>query len=603
MAADEPAGGGAAAEPMSAAAEPMSAAAEPMSAAAEPMSAAVEPMSGLAELLARHRPDSRRLRHLIALLTQQPLDLASLIQRSALPRQTVQSVLAAVAGDLVRDGDKAAIEPGKVPAYRQRFGYDQLACTELADPLAGRLGQAAAIAAVMTALAAEAPRARTDLDHVPATPETVVRRALWLDSSYDLAGAVLLFVGDHDLTSLAVGQVSPAPELVVVDVVEATLQFIDSRARRLGISVRCLAGDLRFGLPGRALGCADLVFTDPPYTPEGVELFAVRGLQGLGNRENGRVIVALGFSDLQPSLGFGAQAAAHRLGLAYEAVLPRFNSYDGAQALGSSSSLYVWRPTTRTWRVLDRPGADAAAGIYTRGPRSVEGGRPAFEEIPAAVQRVTSGAGFPVRVVVGSGWAGAGDTVARLRLGTLLSGGIPPGIMSGRQSSLVADLSGDPGPWLLRALLAANAGRVAALVPGDHRDLASEAAQDCLTALLAPKYRLRFLRGQPDARHAIVLAEAVAAETLDPPARLARRMLRQAHGKVGNAWREGLIDASRQRAGGPLSKRDARAMAEAGARRASVLDTRLIDLPRHQIAIVLQDARASAGRLVPVADR
>ena len=565
-------------------------------AAAEPTDpATAEPITAVAELVARHRPDSRRLRRLVALLTEEPLDTASLVQRSALPRQTVESVLSAAAGDLLRDGDKALIRASRVPAYRQRFGYDQLARTELADPLAGRLAAAAAIVASMTALAAGAPRARTDLDHVPATPETAVRRALWLDSTYDLAGAVLLLVGDHDLTSLAVGQVSPGTELVVVDIDEATLEFIDAEARRLGIRVRCLAADLRFGLPERAAGCADLVFTDPPYTPEGVELFASRGLQGLRNRDSGRVIVAYGFSDRHPSLGFGVQSAAHRLGLAYEAVLPRFSRYDGAQAVGSASALYVWRPTTRTWRVLDRPGQDGAPGIYTRGPQATEKDPAAFESIPAAVQRVTSEAGFPVGILVGSGWGGGGGKTARLRLGTLLSGGMPPGITAGGKSALVADLSGDPGPWLLRTLLAANSERLVALVPNGHPDLASEAAQNSLTALLGPKYRLRFLRSQPDAQHAMVLAEAAAAGTLDPPGRLTRRILRRAHGKVGNAWREGLIDASREPGCAPLTKRDARAMAEAAARQPDVLDTRLIDLPRHQIARVLEDAAASAG--------
>ena len=558
--------------------------------------AAAAPISALAELVARHRPDSRRLRHLVALLTGEPLDMAALVQRSGLPRPTVESVLSAVAGDLLRDGDEVLIRATQVPAYRQRFGYDQLARTELADPLAGRLAAAAAITASMTALVAGAPRARSDLDHVPATPETTLRRALWLDSTYDLAGAVLLLVGDHDLTSLAVAQVSPGTELVVVDIDEATLEFIDTQAARLGVSIRCLAGDLRFGLPERALGCADLVFTDPPYTPEGVELFASRGLQGLGNRDNGRVIVAYGFSDRHPSLGFGVQSAAHRLGLAYEAVLPRFSRYDGAQAVGSTSALYVWRPTTRTWRVLDRPGNDGAPGIYTRGPHATERDPAAFEEIPAAVHKVTSEAGFPVGVLVGSEWGAAREKTARLRLGTLLSGGLPPGITTGGRSAVLADLSGDPGPWLLRTLLAANSERLVALVPNRHPDLASEAAQNSLAALLRTKYRLRFLRSQPDAQHAIVLAEAAAADTLDPPGRLARRILRRAHGKVGNAWREGLIDASRE-LGGPLTKRDARAAAEASARQPDVLDTRLIDLPRHQIARVLEDAAASAVRL------
>ena len=253
----------------------------------------------------------------------------------------------------------------------------------------------------MRELIGSAPRTRADLDHVPATPETSVRRALWLDSTYDMAGTVLLCVGDHDLTSLAVAQVSPGAEIIVVDVDEATLEFIDTAAGRLGGRpggrVRCLAGDLRFGLPEQASGAADLVFTDPPYTPEGVGLFAARGLQGLRDQggSGGRVIVAYGYSERHPALGVQVQSVAHHLGLACEAVLPRFSTYAGAEAIGSSSALYVWRPTSRTWRGVDRFVTDRVAEIYTRGPQSVEAGRPPFDSVPDAVLRVTSEAASP----------------------------------------------------------------------------------------------------------------------------------------------------------------------------------------------------------------
>ena len=59
--------------------------------------ASAEPISAVAELVARHRPDSRRLRYLIGLLTEEQLDLAALVERCALPRQTVQAVLSATA--------------------------------------------------------------------------------------------------------------------------------------------------------------------------------------------------------------------------------------------------------------------------------------------------------------------------------------------------------------------------------------------------------------------------------------------------------------------------------------------------------------------------
>jgi Branched-chain polyamine synthase A C-terminal domain len=553
-------------------------------------------VDALAELVAARRPDSRRLRRLVALLTGEPLDLAALVQRSALSRRTVEEVIAAAAGDLVRRGAAMRIRPEAAAAYRERFCTGQLARTETADPLAGRLAAAAPVVASMAKLIAMSPRPRTELDHVQATPETAVRRALWLDSTYDLAGSVVLCVGDHDLTSLALCQVNHGTSVVVVDLHEPTLEFIDDQAVRLGLRVRCLFCDLRFGLPEPALGCADLVFTDPPYTPEGVGLFVARGLQGLGNHDNGRVIVAYGYSDRHPALGLQAQAAAHRLSLTYEAVLPGFNRYDGAQAVGSASDLYVWRPTSRTWRGLGRIGSDPGAGLYTRGPQALEKGPPAGDAALRATRRFAAEAGLPVRALVGDRWRGAGESAVRLRLPTLLTGGLPPNVTRGGAFAVLADLPEDPGPWLMRTLLAANAGLVFALVRNSHPDLGSAQAQTGLADLVRAKYRLRFLRGQPDARHAIVAAEAVDPQSLPRPARLAQWLLLRAHGKVGNVWRDGLVQVSGELPSGPLTKRGARA-AVAAAAGAQALDAPLIALPRHQIARLLTAAAASAAAL------
>jgi predicted methyltransferase len=551
-------------------------------------------MQAVADLIGRHRPRSRPLRQLIALLTGDPAPLASLIQRSALPRQTVESVLTALGTDLARDGDELSIQPGRAAAYRERFGYAQLLRTEPADPLAARLADAAALEKTMAGLIAAAPAARADLDHVPATAETVVRRALWLDSSYDLGGATVLFVGDHDLTSLAVGQVSPDAGLIVIDIDEDTLEYIDGQAGQLGIGIRCLAADLRFGLPSRAAAQADLVFTDPPYTPGGVELFTTRGLQGLANRDNGSVIVAYGYSDLHPTLGLQAQAAAQKLGLAYEMVLPHFSRYDGGQAIGSASDLYVWRPTARTWRSVERLAA-AAEGIYTRGAQSVEAAAPGLDAVPPAAVAAAEAGGHQISLTAGSPPAPHGKA-ARLRLATLLATGVPAGVDTER-SAVFVDASGDPGGWLLRALLATNAARAVVLVPNNHPDLVSEVAQQALTALIGPKYLLRFLRSQPGARHAIVVADQPDQAALDTGGRLRLRLLSRAHGKVGNVWREGLVEAGRERTGSALSKREARAVAEAHTSKPAALDTRLIELPRHQVTALLAEAAASVDAL------
>jgi hypothetical protein len=547
-----------------------------------------EPGAGAAAMVAAYGAHARPLRELIAALTEGPRPLAALVRETATPRRTVEELLAALGDDLVETAGGYAVAPDLREGYRRRFGYDQLRRTALADPLAGRLAAAGDLRAELARLVAAAPASRQALDHVAATPGTAARRALWLDARYDLAGARLLCVGDHDLTSLAACLVNRDLATTVVDVDERILEFIDAEAARLGLDVRCLFADLRLGLPTTAAASADLVFTDPPYTPEGVRLFLARGAQGLRDRERGRLVMAYGFSDRTPALGLKVQQAAQDLALAYEAILPAMNRYDGAQAVGSAADLYVCRPTARTWKLLDRA-ATGAANIYTHGPQSLEGGPARLD--PATAAEVLAAAG-PVTALVGDWPAGTAPGVARTGLDTVLAGGLPPAATAHGHASAAVDLAGDHGPLLLRALLAANADRLVLLVPNGHPDLASEAGQRALAALVGAKYRLRFRRSTPGPAHAVV--EAVATGTSDPGAALVRRLLDRAHGRIANVWREGLIAAGR-RTGAPPTKNEARAAVRAACTRPDLLDAALIDLPRHQVRQVLAEVAASAA--------
>jgi len=595
-------------------------------------------------LVAAHGAHARPVREVLAALTDRSWTLAGLIQATAVPRRTVEEVLAALGDDLSgpdragTDPDRAGpgpaaaahgltITPDRREAYRRRFGYEQLRRTDRPDPLAARLAAATDLRTELADLVAAAPGARRALDHVAATPETAAWRGLWLDAQYDLAGARLLCVGDHDLTSLAAALVNPELVVTVVDLDERILDFIDVQARRLGLDVQCRYADLRLGLPAGAVASADLIFTDPPYTPEGVRLFLARGAEGLRDRERGRLVMAYGFSDRTPALGLKVQQAVQELALAYEAILPAVHRYEGAQAVGSASDLYICRPTARTWKALDRV-VENAVNIYTHGPQSLERAAPALDE--SVVGAVLDAVGPTLTALVGTAWppgtaeagaagggvqvggahaAGAqvggaqtdevqvgaartGGVPARVRLETLLAGGLPPVATVRGVTAVAVDLSADPGPWLLRALLAANADRLALLVPNGHPDVASEAGQRGLAELLDGKYRLRFRRSTPGPEHAVVVAEVVAPAGLDPARRLVRGVLDRAHGRIGNVWREGLIAAAR-RAGAPLTKNDARRAVRAAASRPDVLDAAAIELPRRQLAELLADVARS----------
>ncbi len=543
----------------------------------------IDPADALMKEISSYGVAGRPLRGVVALLTGAPRTLEELIQVAAVPRRTAEQLLDIIWPDLVADGARFRIRDDKVAHYRERIGYQQLGASSVPDPLGRRLAERAGLVHDAARWIDTAPGPAPGLDHVSATPETVVRRALWLEATFDLAGANVLFLGDHDLTSLAVLQVSPAANVAIADVDERVLAHIGGLAKDQNRAARCLFSDFRFGLPAELDGWADLVFTDPPYTPEGVGLFLARGLQSLRHREHGRIVLAYGFSDRHPSLGRRAQESMQRLGVAFEAILPRFSHYTGAQAVGSASDLYVCRPTSQTWKVLASHPEALVTGIYTHGEHSAEAAPPALGPAAAeALQAAAGEGGVPIAAWVTSRAQPPGSTGAKVRLETLFTRGLPARFNA---AAAVIDLAADPGGWLLRALLAANARRLAIAVPASHPDIATRQAQRDLQHLVQHKFTLSFLPPAAGARDAIVVAAA--AQAGDAATRLTRYVLSRAHGKIGNAWREGLIQVARELGTEPLTKNQARAIIGSAAP-PEYLDTSLMSLPRQQITHLLE---------------
>ncbi|MGH3948859.1 MAG: bis-aminopropyl spermidine synthase family protein [Pseudonocardiaceae bacterium] len=538
--------------------------------------AAADPAPGVVELVASYGAEPRRIRAILARLCTGWAPFGHLVRETASPRRAVERLLDALGDDVERHGDAVRIRPAARAHY---LDLSTPQSTPLADPLDELVGAHPDLLATLTDLIDEVPPPLAALDHVAATPVTVLRRALWMSTQYELDGAKIVLLGDHDLTSLAVRSLHPRADITVVDLDERLLAYVD---RQAGDTVRVLHADLRFGLPRAAIGHADLVFSDPPYTPEGMGLFAARGIECLANPAHGRLVLAYGYSALHPTLGAQVQRELIAQGLVFEALIPAFHRYLGAQAVGSSADLYVCRPaaSARKSAVKSRSGRGRTA-IYTHGAQSVEatGSTSTLRDaLAAAVERHGARLDGGVR---GPDWTAP--------------------LAGADAGALAMDLAADPGPWLLRALLARNARHLALLVPNNHADLANEEGQRQLRELVQVKYRLRMLRSTPDNAHAVVIADLVPTDDLDAAAHAVRIVLSKAHGKLGNVLRDAMIERA-GRSGTTLTKNQARARiaevaADAGIRDYEI-EARLIDLPRHRVRTVL-DALRRCGTTMP----
>lgn len=485
--------------------------------------------------------------------------LADLVRRTATSRRSVEAVLRELGAE--RSGDRFRVRPeaarGLLAAAHRPVAP--------AGPVDHVLPHHADTVERMAKLIAGAPRGRQALDHVSATPETVVRRALLLGARLWPSGTRVLCVGDHDLTSLAVASIYPDAEIAVADIDERILAYIDRCAAELGLSVRTHWSDLRLGLPPSLHGYADVAVTDPPYTPEGVGLFVARCVEGLRDPEQGRVLLAYGASERTPMLALKVQNSLHDLNLAYEAMYPDFNSYFGAEAIGSAADLYILRPTTRSKPAVAARVERFSAAIYTHGPQSVESQAGADD-----ARLRTEATGFAPDLLVGEWPAGFLPRTPRVRLATWLA---KPYAASPERVAIAVP----PGleAALPRLLLAARAGHVRVFPaerPGDVTALA---------ALLSPVYEITVEGGAVDA-----VRRPPAGDTAGPGAVLLRRLLDRAHGKLVNTWREALIAAHPG-----LTKRQARDLVLSVAPWADGVTA--LELPAHRLTDLTEAVPAS----------
>lgn len=494
--------------------------------------------------------DARELDRVLTALTTGGT-LGELVRASTVPRRDVKDVLLRLAPWLRADGERSTLA-AVVAAPSTPDG--------VADPLA----------ATMARIAAGLPPSLWDLDHVPATPETMAARARFLTGEYELAGATLLCVGDHDLTSVAVALVEPGVEILAVDVDQRLLEYLGEVARDRALPITPVFADLRLGLPASLAGRADLAFTDPPYTPEGVGLFVARALEGLRRSGHERVALAYGFSPHQLTRGFRTQSALHELRLVLEAVLPRFSRFDGAEAVGAAASLYVCRPTRWTWPVLERAGRGDPR-IYTRGAAAAESAPPGPDEATlAALDAVAPPAAD--RLLIGDGWPVAAPG-RRVPLEDFLA---DPA--TARTVPALVCLAPHLGAALPAVLLAA-AGRAVVAVAVPARDAHAD-LDGPLRTLLGPVLELtaRHRAGAPS----VVLARSRRTEP-DPVADVLGWLGTHPAAALGNSWREALLRVADR----PLTKNEARTLVRDAGLPAGTLGLRLVELPRASLAAVV----------------
>ena len=125
------------------------------------------------------------------------------------------------------------------------------------------------------------PKPIVEFDQGNITSKTVISRMSFMLKKGDLEGKKLLILGDDDLMSIAVGLSGLAMEVIVLEIDDRLVSYINLKSKDLNLSVKAFKYDFHQGLPKEFVGYFDIFNTDPPETLEALELCMKRGITGL----------------------------------------------------------------------------------------------------------------------------------------------------------------------------------------------------------------------------------------------------------------------------------------------------------------------------------
>jgi len=181
------------------------------------------------------------------------------------------------------------------------------------------------------------PTVNTSIDQSFATPETAVYRAAFMADRGDLEGKRILFVGDDDLTSIPTAMSGLCDEVVVMDIDDRLLNLINNISEKEGLNIKTIKQDFRNPIKNEYMGTFNTIFTDPPYTLDGLKLFLSRSVEGLGEGKDGTLYLAFSHKPIDEYLEL--QKIINSMGFVIYELIPGFNTYEGSEIIGNTTFL------------------------------------------------------------------------------------------------------------------------------------------------------------------------------------------------------------------------------------------------------------------------
>jgi len=190
---------------------------------------------------------------------------------------------------------------------------------------------------------------KRDLDQFFATEKTSVQKALILQKNNFSKDANIAVLGDDDLVSLVLAKLG-FKNITIFEIYDEIINLIDKVSNENNFNITCVKYNAKETINPTYTSKFDVVLTDPPYTQNGIELFLDRSISLLSNKGLKGSFIYLNYGNSFKNYNefFRIYNVFLKYNLVVENVLNKFNSYIGAEGIGSTSNLYILRTTQKT---------------------------------------------------------------------------------------------------------------------------------------------------------------------------------------------------------------------------------------------------------------
>lgn len=214
------------------------------------------------------------------------------------------------------------------------------------------------------------PIADVTLDQSKCTVQTAINRVIIGLKNNSIVGKKILCIGDDDLISVAMNvilnklfndNVPYNTKIYVYDKDTRILEYIKNVSQDLKLScITCKQIDLKKKIVKEYTSFFDTIFTDPPYTINGLELFLTRAVE-LIKKEVG-LNIFLSYAHKSQDAMYKIENIILKLGLSIFQIIPCFNEYEGAEILENKGQLIMLQTTTN---IVDKKSTDYIDMIYS----------------------------------------------------------------------------------------------------------------------------------------------------------------------------------------------------------------------------------------------